>query len=121
VALRTRPSWSSTAPEKAPFLWPKSSLSTSESLSAPQLTATKSPARRDSRCTARATTSLPVPVSPRTVMVTVDGATWTRRVSSRSRSGTRVSRPGAAGSRSPASTHISSPTTGRARRNRNSV
>ena len=53
------------APVKAPWRWPKSSLSTSDSGMAPQFTGTKGPrARVLFSCTSRAKTSLPVPVSP---------------------------------------------------------
>jgi hypothetical protein len=41
-----RPMWSSTAPVKAPRLWPKSSLSSSVSGMAAQFSTTKGPARR---------------------------------------------------------------------------
>ena len=59
-----------TAPVNAPRTWPKSSLSKSVSGMAPQSTGTKGPdARGDAAWTERATTSLPVPVSP-----------WTRSV-----------------------------------------
>ncbi|MNV50666.1 hypothetical protein D3C71_1426860 [compost metagenome] len=54
------------APVKAPGSWPNSSLSTTDSASAPALIATNGPLRRlDKSCSARATTSLPAPVSPR--------------------------------------------------------
>ncbi len=50
---------------KAPFTWPKSSLSIKFSGMAPQLTATKGPeARLLRRWISRASSSLPVPVSP---------------------------------------------------------
>jgi len=46
-------------------MWPKSSLAISSGEIAPQLTATKAwGLRRDTACSARATCSLPVPVSP---------------------------------------------------------
>ena len=51
---------------KAPRSWPKSSLSRSASGIAAQLKAMKGPAARLLRsCSARATSSLPVPLSPR--------------------------------------------------------
>ncbi|MCY1371819.1 hypothetical protein D9M69_589870 [compost metagenome] len=54
------------APVKAPGSWPNNSLSTTDSASAPALIATNGPLRRlDKSCSARATTSLPAPVSPR--------------------------------------------------------
>ena len=54
-----------TAPVKAPFSWPKSSLSSSSPGIAAQLTFTKGRARRaEPACSARATSSLPVPFSP---------------------------------------------------------
>ncbi|MCY1180604.1 hypothetical protein D9M73_210600 [compost metagenome] len=54
------------APVKAPGSWPNNSLSTTDSANAPALMATNGPSRRDDRsCSARATTSLPAPVSPR--------------------------------------------------------
>ncbi len=72
---RPRRRW--TAPVKAPFSCPKSSLSTSEGVRAAQLTRTRGPDRRDpSSCSARATSSLPVPVSPCTSTVVVVGATF---------------------------------------------
>ena len=53
------------APVNAPFLCPKSSLSSSVSGMAPQLMATKGwLARELARWMARATSSLPVPLSP---------------------------------------------------------
>ena len=79
-----RPIRRRSAPVKAPASWPKSSLSSTVSGSAPQLSATKFRAlRRLQRCSRRATTSLPVPVSPRTSTSTSASATW--RMVSRSR------------------------------------
>ncbi|SPK76608.1 conserved protein of unknown function (plasmid) [Cupriavidus taiwanensis] len=64
------------APVKPPFSWPNSSDSISVGWIAPQLTAMKGPLRRALRsCTARATTSLPEPLSPTASMVTSVGAT----------------------------------------------
>ena len=64
-ASSKRPFLSATAPVKAPLTWPKSSDSSSLSGSAPQLTGTKArEAREPCRWMARATSSLPVPVSP---------------------------------------------------------
>ena len=74
------PSWASSkqpwrrssAPVNAPFSWPKISLSSSVSGIAAQLTATKGPRPRgDSSWSVRATSSLPVPLSP--VMRTAAG------------------------------------------------
>ena len=49
----------------APFSWPKISLSSRVSGIAAQLTATNGPlARGESSCSVRATSSLPVPLSP---------------------------------------------------------
>ncbi|MNE12339.1 hypothetical protein D3C80_1051330 [compost metagenome] len=72
------------APVKAPASWPNSSLSTTDSASAPALIATNGPSRRaDRSCRARATTSLPLPVSPRistSALVRASAATcWRRR------------------------------------------
>ena len=65
-----------TAPVKAPRRWPKSWLAASSSLSPAQLTATNGPSRRAlSRWMARATSSLPVPVSPRISTVASTRAT----------------------------------------------
>ena len=65
-----------TAPVKAPRTWPKSSLSSSVSGSAAQSTATNGAlAARAVAWMARATSSLPVPLSPRTSTVLSPGAT----------------------------------------------
>ena len=64
------------APVKAPRMWPKSSDSSSVSGSAPQLSATKGRrAASELKCTARATSSLPVPDSPVISIVLLVGAT----------------------------------------------
>ncbi len=64
------------APVNAPRSCPKSSLSSSVSVKAAQLMATKGPAaRRLLRCSARAINSLPVPLSPRISTLELDGAT----------------------------------------------
>ena len=64
-ASSNRPSRRSAAPVKAPFSWPNSSLSSSVSGSAAQLTAMNGLPRRGERsCSALATSSLPVPLSP---------------------------------------------------------
>ena len=53
------------APVKAPFSWPNSSLSSSSRGIAAQLIATNGPSRRlPWSCSSRATSSLPVPLSP---------------------------------------------------------
>ena len=65
-ASSKRPGREAAAPVKAPRSWPKSSLSRRASGSAAQFTGTKGrPARGPSSWMARATTSLPVPLSPR--------------------------------------------------------
>jgi hypothetical protein len=64
-ASSNRPSRRSVAPVKDPFSWPNSSDSSSVSGSAAQLTAMKGLPRRGERsCSALATSSLPVPLSP---------------------------------------------------------
>jgi hypothetical protein len=77
---RPRRRW--VAPVNAPFSWPKSSDAMSSRGIAAQLTLTKAPdARADRRWIARATSSLPVPVSP--VISTVESlrATFATRAS----------------------------------------
>ena len=65
-AISSRPGLADTALVKAPFSWPNSSLSSSVSVSAAQLISTNGPAARgEARWMARANTSLPTPVSPR--------------------------------------------------------
>ena len=65
-----------TAPVKAPFSWPKNSLSMRSRGIAVQFTATKGRSRRgERRWIARATSSLPVPVSPRRSTVASASAT----------------------------------------------
>ena len=64
-ASSKRPRRATWAPVKAPRAWPKSSDSRTPSAMAPQSTATKGPdARGDAVWMARATSSLPVPLSP---------------------------------------------------------
>ena len=64
-ASSNRPSRRSAAPVKAPFSWPNSSDSSSVSGSAAQFTAMNASPRRGERsCSALATSSLPVPLSP---------------------------------------------------------
>ena len=64
-ALAKRPRWSAMAPVNEPLVWPKSSLSRSVSGMAPQLIATNGWfARGLARWMARASSSLPVPLSP---------------------------------------------------------
>ena len=67
ASLEQARSRAAVAPVNAPFAWPNSSLSSSVSGSAAQLTATNGPAARAARAAwiARATSSLPVPLSPR--------------------------------------------------------
>ena len=68
-----------TAPVNAPRSWPKSSDSTSESGSAAQFTATNGPRWRGPRVwIARATHSLPLPVSPVMSTVARERATFGR-------------------------------------------
>ncbi len=84
-ASRKLPARSATAPVNAPRTWPNNWLSSSSPGIAAQFTATNGlAARRPWRCSARATTSLPVPVSP--VISTVVSASasmpiffWTSR------------------------------------------
>ena len=72
---RSGPACAPSAPVNAPFSWPKSSLSSSVSGIAAQLIATNGPAARPlSACSARANSSLPVPLSPRSsTVVSVGG------------------------------------------------
>ena len=70
-AAAIRPSRATTAPVNAPRVWPNSSASINDSGMAAQLSGTNGPCRRaEPSWTARAMSSLPVPVSP--VMSTVD-------------------------------------------------
>ncbi len=67
LAYSILPFLRASAPVKAPFSWPKSSLSSRFSGMAPQLMATKGPPFRLLEwCMARATSSFPVPLSPTT-------------------------------------------------------
>ena len=71
------PTRRASAPVKAPFSWPNSSLSTSSRLIAAQFTATKGWRVRALRWwSACATSSLPVPLSPRTSTVRSVSATF---------------------------------------------
>ena len=64
-ALSNFPARSRTAPVKAPRTWPNTSDSNSDSARAVHVTSTNGPAARpESRCRARASEVLPVPVSP---------------------------------------------------------
>ena len=75
-ASSMRPRRAFTAPVKAPFSCPNSSLSSSVSVMAAQFTATKGPAARGLQaCSVRAATSLPVPLSPIRSTVALVGAT----------------------------------------------
>ena len=75
-AYSNLPSLRFCAPVKAPFSKPKSSLSSSSDGSAAQFTFTKGWSRRpESWCSVRATSSLPVPLSPRTSTVMSVSAT----------------------------------------------
>ena len=81
LACSIRPARAAAAPVKAPRAWPNSSFSRSESVSAAQFSATNGlSARGLLACTARATSSLPVPVSP--VTRTVPGAAAARPIRS---------------------------------------
>ena len=72
----------SMAPVKAPFSWPKSSLSSTVGESAATFTAMKALCRRgESACTPRAKSSLPVPDSPVISTVESTGAICTTRSS----------------------------------------
>ncbi len=83
LAASNRPGRSWVAPVNAPRACPKSSLSRSVSVMAPQLTAMNGPAARvDSSWTSRAIRSLPEPLSP--VMRTVESTLATRRARSTS-------------------------------------
>ncbi len=75
-ASSNRPALFSTAPVKAPFSWPNSSLSSRFSDRLPQNTGIKSLSRREEwKCSARATNSLPVPLSPSIKTDAVESAT----------------------------------------------
>ena len=75
-ASSKRPCRIATAPVNAPFSWPNSSLSTSVGGSAAQLTRTSGRAcRRLRSCSARANSSLPVPVGPSSSTLEFVGAT----------------------------------------------
>ena len=86
LASRNSPARAPRASVNAPLTWPNSSLSRSGSGIAAQLTATSGPAARLLwRCSARATSSLPVPLSPVTSTLASVGATraissWTSRI-----------------------------------------
>ncbi len=70
------PRWFASAPVKAPFTWPNSSDSSSASGIALQFTATKGrPARGLARWMAWASSSLPVPLSPRSSTLASERAT----------------------------------------------
>ena len=80
-ASSNRPGFWRSAPVKAPFSWPNSSLSSSGSGSAAQLTATSGPRPRSASASWRAwaTSSLPVPVSPVIRTVQAEAATRATR------------------------------------------
>ncbi len=74
-ACSNRPIRLSVAPVNAPRTWPNSSLSTSDAGTAAAFTATNGPFFRGPFwCSAWATSSLPVPVSPRIRTVLSTGA-----------------------------------------------
>ena len=99
LACSNLPMRRSTAPVKAPFSWPKSSDSMMLSGTAPQLMATKGEPPRGLRSwMARATRSLPVPVSPNSkTSASTCEMRWTMEAR-RCRAGVRPTRrgPGAA-------------------------
>ena len=98
LADSTRPSLRKAAPVKAPFSWPNSSLSNRFSVRPVQSTATKGLSRRPlASCTAWATSSLPVPVSPSNSTVAWAGATRSTFSSICWKAGERPTRPWAAG------------------------
>ncbi len=75
MAFAKRPSRRANAPVNAPRSWPNSSASRMLSGMAAQLTATKGPdLRAECSWMKRASSSLPVPLSPRTRTVAEDGA-----------------------------------------------
>ena len=75
-ASSNRPARSRNAPVNAPRAWPKNSLSYSSRGTAAQFTLISGlPARLLRRCTSRATSSLPVPLSPRMRTAASVGAT----------------------------------------------
>ncbi len=83
VGLLEEPARSPTAPVNAPRAWPKSSASSRSSASAAQLTVQSRRSRRGpNRCTPRATSSLPLPLSPSTS--TGNGARAARSTDARS-------------------------------------
>ena len=76
LAISKAPAFSLVEPVNAPFSWPNSSFSRISFGSAAQLRAKNGPfARSLFWCSARATSSLPVPLSPRISTLAVDGAT----------------------------------------------
>ena len=75
-ASSNKPFLLAVAPVNAPLMWPNSSLSSKFSGSAPQLIGMNAPSLRvEFWCSARATSSLPVPLSPCTKTVASVGAT----------------------------------------------
>jgi hypothetical protein len=98
LAASTRPGRVACAPVKAPFSWPKSSLSNSVSGRLAQSTTTSGRAARAlASCSARATSSLPVPDSPSSSTLAVDGATRATCASIARKAGARPVRPCATG------------------------
>jgi len=90
LAAWNRPGWLATAPVNAPFTWPNSSDSSRFSGIAPQLTATNGwLARGLARWMAWATSSLPLPLSPRISTLASEAAT---SLASASTSAMRVER-----------------------------
>ena len=100
-----RPCRDCDAPVKAPFTCPNSSDSSKCSGIAAQFTATSGPsARRDSRCTACAMSSFPVPLSPWMSTELFEGATRTRVSNSARIAGELPTRPAPPAASRPPST-----------------
>ncbi len=99
LADSTRPALAALAPVKAPRSWPKTSLSNSVSARLAQSTTTSGPAARGlASCTARATSSLPVPDSPSSSTLAFDGPTRATSSSICRKAGARPISPCAAAS-----------------------
>ena len=93
-ASSSAPARARSAPVKAPFSCPNSSLSTSPGASAPQSTTTNGrSARGEARCSAAASTSLPVPLSPSISTVESDGAACSTSAKSARIAGASPTRP----------------------------
>ena len=88
------PRCSRSAPENAPLTWPNSSLPESSGRRVAQLTARKGPVTPLRPWIDRATTSLPVPVSPVISTLKSDGATSSTCSSTRRMAGDPATTPG---------------------------